>query len=44
MLVDMSLNNQSYIEDCEVCCNPIRLNIRSENNVISQFEALNIEQ
>jgi len=44
MLIDISQNNQSYIEDCEVCCNPIRLNIRTENNTIIQFEALNIEQ
>ena len=44
MLIDISQNNQSYIEDCEVCCNPIQLKIKVENNVICQFEALNIEQ
>jgi hypothetical protein len=44
MLIDGSQKNQSYIEDCEVCCNPIRLNIRTENNDIIQFEAHNIEQ
>lgn len=25
MLLDASLSQQSYIEDCEVCCNPIRI-------------------
>lgn len=44
MLIDISQENQSYIEDCEVCCNPIRLNITVENHVIIQFEAQNIEQ
>ena len=44
MLVDISQSNQSYIEDCEVCCNPIRINFQVENNIIIQFEAFNIEQ
>ncbi|WP_262732049.1 MULTISPECIES: CPXCG motif-containing cysteine-rich protein [Gaetbulibacter] len=44
MLVDTSQSNQNYIEDCEVCCNPIRLNISVKNNQISGFEANNIEQ
>ncbi|WP_040248435.1 CPXCG motif-containing cysteine-rich protein [Psychroserpens mesophilus] len=44
MLIDISQENQSYIEDCEVCCNPIQLNISAENNEILSFEAQNIEQ
>jgi hypothetical protein len=44
MLVDTSQSNQNYIEDCEVCCNPIRLNISVKNNQISGFEVNNIEQ
>ena len=44
MLVDISQNNQSYIEDCEVCCNPIRITFQIENDTVIQFEALNIEQ
>jgi hypothetical protein len=44
MLIDISQAKQSYIEDCEVCCNPIQLNISTENNGISSFEAQNIEQ
>ena len=44
MLIDISQENQSYIEDCEVCCNPIQLNFKTENNAIILFEALNIEQ
>ncbi len=44
MLVDTSQSYQNYIEDCQVCCNPIRLNISVKNNQISGFEANNIEQ
>ncbi|MFK7780935.1 CPXCG motif-containing cysteine-rich protein [Psychroserpens sp.] len=44
MLVDISLSKQSYIEDCEVCCNPIQLSISTENSEIIAFEAQNIEQ
>ena len=44
MLLDTSQNHQKYIEDCEVCCNPIELSITTENNVILFFQALNIEQ
>ena len=44
MLIDISQEKQSYIEDCEVCCNPIQLIISTENSEISSFEAQNIEQ
>ncbi len=44
MLIDISQRKQSYIEDCEVCCNPIQLNISTENNEILSFDAENIEQ
>ncbi|WP_431137373.1 CPXCG motif-containing cysteine-rich protein [Psychroserpens mesophilus] len=44
MLIDISQIKQSYIEDCEVCCHPIQLNINTENNEILSFEAQNIEQ
>jgi hypothetical protein len=44
MLIDMSQSKQSYIEDCEVCCNPIQLNISTENSQMISFDAQNIEQ
>jgi hypothetical protein len=44
MLIDTSQSYQSYIEDCEVCCNPIQLNVNTENNEILSFDAQNIEQ
>jgi len=44
MLIDVSQNNQKYIEDCEICCNPIQLSITTENQEITSFDAENIEQ
>ncbi len=44
MLVDYSISNQNYIEDCEICCNPIQLDIVIENNEITSFQAESIEQ
>ncbi len=44
MLIDVSQNNQSYIEDCEVCCNPIKVSILVENQEIVSFQAESIEQ
>lgn len=39
MLLDFSAGGQSYIEDCEVCCNPILINFQAEDGVIVSFEA-----
>ena len=36
MLLDASVNEQSYVEDCEVCCNPIEIKASfSENELIT---------
>ncbi|MDX1279402.1 MAG: CPXCG motif-containing cysteine-rich protein [Oceanihabitans sediminis] len=32
MLVDTSIKKQSYIEDCEVCCNPIEIIVQFNNS------------
>jgi transcription elongation factor Elf1 len=44
MLIDVSEYQQKYIEDCEVCCNPIQLEITIENQEIITFSAFSIEQ
>ncbi|MFN3597189.1 MAG: CPXCG motif-containing cysteine-rich protein [Rubricoccaceae bacterium] len=49
MLLDLSAGSQTYIEDCEVCCNPIEvsLTVRFEDDpagVLTAFEARSIEQ
>jgi len=44
MLIDLSQNHQNYIEDCEICCNPIQLSIAINDQEINSFEAKSIEQ
>jgi len=44
MLIDLSEPHQTYIEDCEVCCNPIEVNVEVEKSEIKIFNALSIEQ
>lgn len=44
MLLDPSVSNQSYVEDCEVCCNPIQLSPKFIEGELVGFEAINIEQ
>lgn len=44
MLIDTSQRQQHYIEDCEICCNPIQLSVEIENQDIVSFQAENIEQ
>lgn len=44
MLLDPSISSQTYIEDCEVCCNPIQISYVYEDDFLSSFEAIDIEQ
>lgn len=44
MLLDISIAQQTYIEDCEVCCNPIEIYSQFTNQELVGFEALDIEQ
>ena len=39
MILDTSIRQQTYIEDCEVCCNPIEINYQIENEEILGFHA-----
>ena len=44
MLLDSSISHQTYIEDCEVCCNPIEISPSFEQNELVGFQAQSIEQ
>lgn len=44
MLMDTSITSQRYIEDCEVCCNPIEIEAQFESNNLMSFQATSIEQ
>jgi transcription elongation factor Elf1 len=39
ILVDPSIESQEYVEDCEVCCNPIEFNISLLDAEVAAFEA-----
>ncbi len=39
MLLDLSVDYQSYIEDCEVCCNPIEITYQTEEGRLVSFQA-----
>jgi len=45
MLLDPSVKQQTYVEDCEVCCQPIQVDVVSfEEEVLQEFRAEGIEQ
>ncbi len=44
MLIDTSIQVQSYIEDCEVCCNPIQVSVKFNNSELIDFHVDSIEQ
>lgn len=44
VLLDPSVSQQTYIEDCEVCCRPIEFQVNFEEGELTQFEARDIEQ
>jgi hypothetical protein len=43
-LFDASERSINYIEDCEVCCNPIEINAMFDNNQLQSFTATEIGQ
>ncbi|MGB7786712.1 MAG: CPXCG motif-containing cysteine-rich protein [Salinimicrobium sp.] len=44
MLLDPSVPRQKYVEDCEVCCNPIEVSAGFEHGTLTSFEAAQLEQ
>jgi hypothetical protein len=44
MLLDTSVSKQTYVEDCEVCCNPIEVTPEFSGNELESFEAKGLEQ
>ncbi len=39
MVLDLSVGAQRYVEDCEVCCNPIEISFETEDGFLVSFEA-----
>lgn len=44
MLLDPSIAQQSYVEDCEICCNPIEIRLKFEERELIEFDATALEQ
>lgn len=43
MLLELTSSEQSYVEDCEVCCHPIHLQFSAEGTELREFDARRIE-
>ncbi|MEZ4810653.1 MAG: CPXCG motif-containing cysteine-rich protein [Allomuricauda sp.] len=37
-LLDSSISQQTYVEDCEVCCNPIEVTVQFANQELMAFD------
>ncbi len=44
MLLDPSIAQQNYVEDCEICCNPIEISLKFEDQELIEFDASALEQ
>jgi len=44
MLLDTSVASDAYIEDCEVCCNPIQVEYSLDDEELVYFDAQPIGQ
>lgn len=38
MLLDTSVDAQTYVEDCEICCNPIEIHAEFEDTELIVFD------
>ena len=43
MVLDLSVRRQSYVEDCEVCCNPIEISYTVHDDDLADFSAKVLE-
>jgi transcription elongation factor Elf1 len=43
MVIDTSVRSQTYVEDCEVCCNPIEVHYKVEDDAVVEFTARILE-
>ena len=43
-MIDPSVENQNFIEDCEVCCNPLEFILTVINNRIESFTVVTLGQ
>ena len=39
MVLDTSIKGQTYVEDCEVCCQPIEVRYTVQDDEVRSFDA-----
>lgn len=39
LFVDLSVESQTYIEDCSVCCQPMEISYRAEDGQLTDLRA-----
>lgn len=40
MVLDLSVRRQDYVEDCEVCCNPLHIRYEADEDGIASFDVI----
>ncbi len=43
MLLDPDMRGEKYVEDCQVCCNPIEICFWIEADEVTRFEAVRLQ-
>lgn len=43
-MLDMSVDEQTYIEDCEVCCRPIQITYVANDAELADFSAETVDE
>ncbi len=43
MVLDLSVNRHTYIEDCEVCCTSVEISYTVQDDALASFDAKTLE-
>lgn len=43
MLLDPDMSKEIYVEDCQVCCNPIQIEFTMVDERLVHFEAIKLQ-
>ena len=43
MVLDLSVDQQVYVEDCEVCCRPLEISYTADEGELMSFKADRLE-
>ncbi len=43
MVLDPSIHSTTYVEDCEVCCNPLEISCTIEDDCLVHFEVSTLD-